>query len=148
MARIHDALGADDICVDPRSAGKPHPTSSGNGSDPGDSRYDYTDSFELTLGTPDDRSAEEWARAALEDAPAILRGIIGFAHRSVLRFDLAPPTSPNHVLGWTIAAVTPREIRLEAAGPLMHAVIVGSRPTPSAAGIRTFLTYRYPRAGA
>ena len=50
----------------------------------------------------DTRSAEELVRAGLQGAPSWLRVIVLIAHRHVLRLELAPPATPNHLLGWEI----------------------------------------------
>lgn len=113
---------------------------------PDDMPSDYRDGFEVCVGRPDTRSAEQWARASLEEVPWVLRRLIVVVHRKVLRLRLGPLSSPDHVLGWRIASAEPDEVRLEAAGPLIEAVIIGRRTGPEATQIRTFVGYRRPAA--
>ena len=108
-------------------------------------RWDYVDAFELH-GSPDDRTAEQWARAALEQAPRAVRWTVLVAHRSVLRFRLGPLDGPAHVLGWRVAEQTPDRIRLEAAGPLVSAAIDGRRLSASSLRLTTSLRYEHPVA--
>jgi len=110
-------------------------------------RWDYVDAFELH-GPPDARTAAQWARAALEQAPRAVRWTILVAHRSVLRFRLGPLSGPSHVLGWRVAEQTPDRIRLEAAGPLVSAVIDGQRLSASSLRLTTSLRYERPLARA
>src|SRR5215212_8291976 len=107
-------------------------------------RPDYADAFELPLSRPDDRAAEEWVRAGLEGAPALVRRLIPVVHRRVLRLRLGPATGTDHVLGWRIASGDPDVVRLEAAGPLAAAVIVGRRVNSTRIRLTTALTYRRP----
>jgi len=78
-------------------------------------RIDYFDSYLLT-GVPD-RTAEQWARAMIEDSPAPMRTrlVIGW---TALGLDLTLPTSDKGVLGWRIAHQTDEAIVLSAAGRL------------------------------
>jgi hypothetical protein len=101
----------------------------------GDARSDYADSFEIVVSGADGRTAEQWLRAGLEEAPVLLRRVIVVAHRHVLGFRLAPPGASDSVLGWRTATARPDAIRLEAEGPLLDGVIVGRR-----LGTRTVLT--------
>lgn len=72
---------------------------------------DYVDEFTLVAVGVAEASAEEWARAALEDAPLSDRA----ARRawSILGLRLGPPGSPEHVQGWRIGAKARDWIRLE-----------------------------------
>ncbi|TFV75614.1 DUF2867 domain-containing protein [Blastococcus sp. CT_GayMR20] len=95
------------------------------------------------MAGPDGWTAEEWLRAGLEEAPALLRRVIVAAHRHVLGFRLAPPGVSDSVLGWRTATVRPEVIRLEAAGPLLDGVIVGRR-LETRTVLTTSLRYRRP----
>ena len=64
--------------------------------------YDYADSFEIRLEYPDAHSAEQWARAAMEQAPPVLRRLIQVVHAHVLRLRLGQGSDANHILGWPI----------------------------------------------
>ena len=108
--------------------------------------FDYADSFEVRLPTPDARRAEQWVRCGLECAPRAVRWVIRTAHRRVLRFRLGPEDGPDHVLGWPITANEHDVVRLEAAAPLLRAVIVGRRVDPRTTRLTTALSYSRPRA--
>ena len=105
------------------------------------SGIDYADAFEVEVRVPDERSAEAWVRCGLEGAPAVVRRIIQIAHRRVLRFRLAPPSSPDHVLGWAITESAPDVIRLEATSPILRAAIVGRRSDPTHTRLTTLLWF-------
>lgn len=72
---------------------------------------DYVDAFEVSTGGPR-RSAEQWARATFEDAPAAVRWLLLIGWRFVLGFRLGPRPSPAHILGWDIVRSTPEVIVL------------------------------------
>ena len=69
------------------------------------------------------------------------------AHRHVLRFELAPLSAPNHVLGWKILTAEHDHIRLRATGPLLHGLLVARRVAPSTAVLETHVSYRRPVMG-
>src|SRR5438128_9164750 len=73
----------------------------------GRGRYDYADAFEIRLRNPDTRSAEQFARCALEQLPLPVRWTIRIAHRHALRLRLGPRSSRDHVLGWKILTSQP-----------------------------------------
>ncbi len=112
----------------------------------GTQRSDYADAFEVSLAATDGRSAEELVRAGLESVPRWLGAAVLLAHRHVLRFDLAPLSAPNHLLGWQIADREPDSIRLTATGPLLDGELVAKRVPPSTARLETFVNYRRPMA--
>ena len=96
--------------------------------------YDYADAFEIRLRESDARSAEEFARCALEEPPWPVRGTVWIAHRYLLRLRLGPPSSPDHLFGWKILTSQPDVIHLEAVSPLLgRGVIVGRRREPTRA---------------
>ena len=107
---------------------------------------DYADAFEVALATTDERSADELVRAGLENVPRWLGAAVLFAHRHVLRLDLAAPSAPNHLLGWEIADRASDSITLRATGPLLDGVLVARRIPPSTAALETFVSYRRPVA--
>lgn len=83
-------------------------------------RSDYADAFELT--PTESRTAEEWARATLEQGPPALRAFVTFGWRFVLRLRLGPKDSENFVAGWPILLRTPNTVVLGvASGALGHA---------------------------
>jgi hypothetical protein len=102
---------------------------------------DYADAFEVRIDRPDHRSAEQWARCALERAPTVVRRVVVVAHRGVLRFRLGPLRSSDHVLGWQIRDSHPDTIELAAEGPLMSGLIVGRRTSPTTTQIETFVFF-------
>ncbi len=106
--------------------------------------YDYADAFEAPLDAADTRSAEELVRAGLKKVPRWLGAVVLVAHRHVLRLELAPGSSPNHVLGWEILAAERDSITLRATGPLIHGILVARRVPPSSAVLETFVGYRRP----
>jgi hypothetical protein len=114
----------------------------------GDVGYDYADAFELRTPEPDPRTAEQFARAALEGASWPVCGIVRLVHRHLLRFTLAPAGSPQHVLGWTILASEPDLIQLEAVSPLLgRGVLVGRHVEPTRTVLTTYIFFTRPAAG-
>ena len=107
-------------------------------------RYDYADAFEVTLPEGDRRSAEQILRAGLQGAPSALRSTILVVHRHVLRFQLGPVTSSDHVLGWQITMSEPDVARLETSGPLTDAALVARRIGERTARLTTFVVFRRP----
>ena len=103
---------------------------------------DYADCFEVTLREPDGRTAEEWARAALEGMPPALRALVLLAHRRVLRLRLGPLEGTDHVLGWRVVTSQPDLVQLVAEGSLLRGVILGRRTGPTTAVIRTAVFFR------
>ena len=111
----------------------------------GGDRYDYADAFEIRLPEPDARSAEQFARCALEQAPWPVRWTIRLAHRHLLRLRLGPASSPDHLLGWKIVTTQPDVIHLEAVSPLLgRGVLVGRRADPTCMVITTYVFYARP----
>jgi Protein of unknown function (DUF2867) len=75
------------------------------------SRTDYADTFEVAI-TPG-RTAEQWARAVFEGAPAGMRTFLSIGWR-LLGVQLAPPRVTGHVLGWRIVKDSPDVVVLQA----------------------------------
>ena len=109
--------------------------------------YHYADAFEIALDAPDARSAEEFARAALDNAPRVVRFAMVSAQRYLLGFRLGPTSGPEHIQGWKIVRAEPTVIQLEAVGMLGRAVVVGQRPNPTTAVMATYNFYSRPRLG-
>ena len=82
---------------------------------------DFTCAYEIEIAPGDDRSAEQWARAAWEGAPAPLRWFMVVGWRFVLRLRLGPPSTPDHILGWRIAERRQDETVCELASTFFHA---------------------------
>jgi hypothetical protein len=110
----------------------------------GGDRYDYADAFEARVADPDNRSAEDWVRSGLEQAPWVIRRGVVVVHRFVIGFRLAPRSSPDHVLGWRIVTSRPDLVQLEAVSPLVRGVIVARRPDETSAVLTTFLFRTQP----
>jgi hypothetical protein len=110
-------------------------------------RYHYADAFQIRLETPDDRSAEEFARSALDNAPPLVRVGMVTAQRYLLGFRLGPMSDPDHIQGWKIVRREPTVVQLEVVGPLGRAVVVGQRPDPTTAVMTTYNFYRRPKMG-
>jgi hypothetical protein len=83
---------------------------------------DYVDVITVTTGEVTDASAEEWARAALEDTPT---GRAAPRLWRLLGVRLGPRPSPDYVQGWKIADGDDDWIRIEATSWFMtaHAVV-------------------------
>jgi uncharacterized protein DUF2867 len=109
-----------------------------------DETCDYADAFEVSVSTPDTRTAEEVVRAGLEGAPGWLGMMVLIAHRYVLRFELAPAGTPNHIMGWEVLSADHDVMRLRATGSLMEGMLVARRAGPSAVVLETYVTYRRP----
>jgi hypothetical protein len=108
----------------------------------GSDRYDYADAFEVRLDQPDARSAEQFARCAVEEAASPVRWTIRAAHRHLLRLRLGPDSSPDHLFGWKIRTSQPDVVHLEAVSPLLgRGALVLRRPDPARAVVRTYLFY-------
>jgi hypothetical protein len=112
----------------------------------GGEAYDYADCFEVRLPEPDERSAEEFTRSALGDAPWLVRGTVSIAHRHILRLRLGPRSSPHHLFGWEIRAAAHDVVHLEARSPLLgRGAIVARRPDRSRAVLTTYVFFARPR---
>ena len=74
-------------------------------------RIDYADAFLVAMERVGDRTAEEWARALLEDAPATLRGRL-VSGWSALGLKLG--RGRGSVLGWEVRRSTPEVVLLGA----------------------------------
>ncbi|ORB74048.1 DUF2867 domain-containing protein [Mycobacterium scrofulaceum] len=103
-------------------------------------RADYTDIFEVPLPQGDSRTAEETFRDAVGRGSG--GGAVLWIHRHVLRFALGPPSSPDHLIGWTIARSDPDELVLTASGPLMAGELTLRRRDDRRAGLTTRVHYR------
>ena len=104
-------------------------------------RPDYVDLFTTTAIGASRWSAEEWARAALEDTPTG-RSAPLLWRRLGLRLG---PASPDHVQGWKIAARGDDWIRIEAESWFMtaHAIV---RVDHDEVSVALFLRYDRPVA--
>jgi hypothetical protein len=85
-------------------------------------RPDYVDLVTATTSGAGDQSAEQWARATLEDTPTGRSAPLVWRR---LGLRLGPMPSPDYVQGWKIAARGEGWIRVETSSSVMtaHAVV-------------------------
>ena len=81
-------------------------------------RVDYVDLFALDTTEATEWSAEQWARAVLEQGRTVRRFAF-IPWRVLLGLRLGPSSVPGYVHGWSIAAANEDSIRLEATSWLM-----------------------------
>jgi hypothetical protein len=81
------------------------------------SRVDYEDAFLVDVGPHADRTAEQWARAVIEDAPAATRHGLSRGWFA-LGLRLGSTRSDRFVLGWEVRSSTPDTALLGASGRL------------------------------
>ncbi len=62
-------------------------------------------------------------------------------HRHILRFRLGPPSSPDHIIGWTDVRSDRDELALAADGPLMRGQLTLRREDGSRAVLTTRVRY-------
>jgi hypothetical protein len=83
-------------------------------------QYDYADLFMApTYGA--DAAPEQWARAAMEGAPAAGRFV---AWQVLSQLRLATTATPDRIAGWAISGRGDDWVRVEAAGRYMTANVV------------------------
>jgi len=106
-------------------------------------RTGYEDAFVAEVPTAGDRTAEDWMRLVLEDAPLSARKTL----RSGwfwLGLKLGPADSRSHVLGWEIRRRTPDLVLLGAASRIgMPAELLLER-RPSSLLFCTFVRHENP----
>ena len=79
-------------------------------------KIDYEDAFRVQTGRAQDRTAEEWARAILDGAPAATRDKLSRGWAALgIRLGSAEP-HPDRVLGWEIRLSSPDVMVLGARG--------------------------------
>lgn len=76
-------------------------------------RIDYENAVLADLGPAQDRTAEQWARAILEDAPPETRHALTQGW-TALGLQLGPARSEDFVLGWPVRHSTPDLVLLSA----------------------------------
>jgi hypothetical protein len=108
-----------------------------------DAAADYVDVFEVPVRQDDSRTGEQAFRDALGHAPGAGGGFVLWIHRHILRFQLGPYSSPEHVIGWSIMHSDPDEIVLVADGPLMRGQLRMRREDGRRAVLTTRLHYRH-----
>src|SRR5207247_446134 len=85
---------------------------------------DYLDLFTATTNEESVRTAEDWARAVLEEVPYHSRLAVFVAQRVLLGLRLGPRRSPDYIHRWKIAARGEDWVRIEAASWMMSAALV------------------------
>ena len=106
---------------------------------------DYVDLFTVTTARATDWSAEEWARAVLEQTEVARRNARKLWRLIGLR--LGPPRSPDHVQGWRIAARGDNWLRVETASWYLTAQAV-FLVEPGQVSLSLSLRYDRPVAAA
>lgn len=111
-------------------------------------KYDYADSFEIDLNGPDERTPEEWMRAAIGGAHTAVRTTVGIAWRYLLRFELDPRAN-GQLFGMPIIESTPEFAYMSGDSPLLVGHLIGRRDEARRISLTTALIYRQRRlAGA
>jgi hypothetical protein len=108
-----------------------------------DAAADYVDVFEVPVRQDDSRTGEQAFRDGLGDKPGAGGGFVLWIHRHILRFQLGPYASPEHIIGWSITHSDPDEIVLVADGPLMRGQLRLRREDGRRAVLTTRLHYRH-----
>ena len=110
-------------------------------------RVDYEDAFAVELSSAHVRTAEQWARAILEDAPLAMRNGLRRGWLALgLKLDAVPPE--RSVLGWEVRCSTRDSVLLGADSRIgMPAELLVTRQK-RAVRIATFLEHRNPAARA
>ena len=101
--------------------------------------HDYADAFEVRLAQPDQHTAEEWVRTALDESAPWVLAIIRFVHGRIARFSLS--SEPHSVLGWETVSSASDAFHIETRGPALRAAIVLRRTSDTTATVTTFLFY-------
>jgi hypothetical protein len=102
--------------------------------------HDYVDLFTVT--TNDDRSAEQWARAAVDRAAGLTGQLVW---RVLLGLRLTRSASPDRVAGWKVVHRDDSRIVLEAASWCLTAQIV-VHVGDAQVSVATFIRYDRPIA--
>ncbi len=109
-------------------------------------RSDYADAFELT--PEEQRTAEQWARATLEQGPVALRRFVVVGWRFVLRLRLEPKSSEQHVAGWPIVLRTPETVVLEVESGTLGRARLTFRSDPAVVSAASNVSFERPGARA
>jgi hypothetical protein len=112
---------------------------------PDTNQHDFACAYEIAIDRGDDRSSEEWARAAWEGAATPLRWFMVAGWRFVLGLRLGPRPSPDYILGWQIVERDPDRTVCQ-----LRSSLLAARNTFRKADGRfiwsTFVTYERPIA--
>jgi hypothetical protein len=108
---------------------------------------DYTDGFRLETGLAQERTAEDWARALLEEAPAATRAKLRRGW-FVLGVRLGSTEDDRLVLGWTVRWSSPDNVLLAARSLLGFEAEVLVRRERTAVVVATLMQLKNPVARA
>jgi hypothetical protein len=108
-------------------------------------RLDYDDCFLAQVEAVRDRTGEQWARAVLEDAPAVTRTALGSGW-SALRLNRGSTSDPRLVLGWEVRTSDADFALLGAESPLGLRGEVLFKREPDALLFATFIELQNPGA--
>ncbi|MER5785903.1 DUF2867 domain-containing protein [Streptomyces mobaraensis] len=82
----------------------------------------YASAYAIAVDDAHSRTPEQWARAAIEEAPAALRFFLRFGWTKVLGLRMGPKSgSAEHVLGWRITDSTPNTLTMDGHSGLFSA---------------------------
>ena len=107
-------------------------------------RVDYVDLFTLHTTAASDWSAEQWARAVLEEGRAVRRFAF-IPWQVLLGLRLGPSSTPGYVHGWRIAARDEDWISLAARSWLMSCNAV-AQVSDGDVSVALFVRYDHPVA--
>jgi hypothetical protein len=108
---------------------------------------DYTDGFRLETRLAQERTAEEWARALVEEAPAATRAKLRRGW-FVLGVRLGSTDDDRLVLGWTVRSSSPDNALLAAPSLFGFEAEVLVRREQTAVVVATFMQLKNPVARA
>jgi hypothetical protein len=106
--------------------------------------YDYADSFQIDLNRPEERTPEEWMRAAIGGAHVAIKTTVGIAWRYLLRFDL-DARAPRQLFGMPILESTPKLAHMSGDSPLLVGHLIGRRDGPTRISLTTALIFKQRR---
>jgi Protein of unknown function (DUF2867) len=109
------------------------------------SRIDYEDAFLVETGAARERTAEQWARAILEEAPPPLRATLRRGWLA-LGLELGPSRSERHVLGWEVRRSTRNFVLLGARSRIGMPAELLFKLEPSTLLVSTFVQQDNPLA--
>ncbi len=106
---------------------------------------DYTDTFQVPVaGGP--AGAEQWARRTLEEGPVAFRWFLTAGWRWVLRMQLGPRPSADHVQGWEIAHASAETVVLAVRSAVLGPARLVFRTDGELLQVATVLRYDQPGA--
>ncbi|WP_194818706.1 hypothetical protein [Nocardia sp. XZ_19_385] len=107
----------------------------------------HSDAHLLRTNRSADRSAEQWARAILEDVPGEVRAALERAWK-VIALGLAPVGTERTVAGWSIAHASPDYVLLQTESTFGFAGQLLVRRSEKGVLLATFVQFHDPAARA